>query len=185
MPAADRHSDLRPSAPTTRRVLRRVPSARRSSAAAGSDVERVGGGFENRDRVALGGLAAQCLREDHVRDVAAESVEPDLGGGEYNLWCPQQRAHVVDDADRENRLGRGAAVLPSAEAAQEAERAGKKRRRAGVGRAGFGGHNRYSDALPRDAECCRQPRRAGSDDHNLVLNIIFHDSSGGAFHPQL
>ena len=35
MPAAALHTDLRPSAPTTRRVLKLVPSARRSSAEAG------------------------------------------------------------------------------------------------------------------------------------------------------
>ena len=57
------------------RAIRETQLGRRRA-----DVERVGGGFENRDRIALGGLAAQCLREDRVGDVAAESVEPDLGG---------------------------------------------------------------------------------------------------------
>ncbi len=74
------------------------------------------GGLDQRDPLCGGQhLPMQGVEEHAVGDVVAVGLEPDLGGGEQHFRGAQQRPHVVEDADRYQRLRVGAAVLPRAE----------------------------------------------------------------------
>src|SRR5262249_50392747 len=93
MPAAGRHNERRPSAPTAKRAA--TAAADRHLLI--GDLDRDGFVLDARKRSKFAGTRFERGDEKPILDVVTKSVEPDLARDKANLGGSHQPRRVVDD----------------------------------------------------------------------------------------
>ena len=173
MPAASRHSECRPSAPTTRRADEELRGRRADRDVIGFDDDSFGLVVETDEVGQLGRARFQRQHQRAVVDIVAEGIEPDFVAGEPDLRRAEQPAGVVDEPHDFERGRLVLAARPDVEALQEIDGGAEQRRGAIVGVGHAPRHQRGPRAGLRQCDGRAKSRRSAAD-HGRVIRVSMH-----------
>ena len=130
----------------------------------GREVEALDLGPRAREARASVQRPGQQVRQRGVLDVPAERVEFELRGVEFDRARGEQRAGVVDDAQRTQRRRSGLDLLPNPEFPQQFDRASEQGDRAALAHAIDRAAGNGGKAGARQAYRRRRASQSGADD---------------------